>query len=161
MLFRSRNTRGMRVVNVAVRESSPKYEDWPSIVEVSSDKEKYKEFYGMKLDAKTDATMENELEITDLIETYMLDGCLDVNFLGRGSAWFDAGTPERMFMVSDYVRILQERGGEVVGSPEEVALRMELISHSNFATLVAKMPESNYKHQLLEIDLQQISGVGQ
>lgn len=65
-VFPLRNTRGMRVVNVAVRESSPKYEGWPSIVEVSSDKEKYKEFYGMKLDAKTDATMEDELEITDV-----------------------------------------------------------------------------------------------
>ena len=65
-VFPLRNTRGMRVVNVAVRESSPKYEGWPSIVEVSSDKEKNKEFYGMKLDAKTDATMEDELEITDV-----------------------------------------------------------------------------------------------
>ena len=64
--FPMRNTRGMRVVNVAVRESSPKYEGWPSIVEVSSDKEKYKEFYGMSLEASADATMENELEITDV-----------------------------------------------------------------------------------------------
>jgi phage/plasmid-associated DNA primase len=64
--FPMRNTRGMRVVNVAVRESSPKYEDWPSIVEVSSDKEKYKEFYGMSLEANADATMENELEMTDV-----------------------------------------------------------------------------------------------
>lgn len=64
--FPMRNTRGMRVVNVAVRESSPKYEDWPSIVEVSSDKEKYKEFYGMSLETNADATMENELEMTDV-----------------------------------------------------------------------------------------------
>lgn len=64
--FPMRNTRGMRVVNVAVRESSPKYEGWPSIVEVSSDKEKYKEFYGMSLEANSDATMEDELEITDV-----------------------------------------------------------------------------------------------
>ena len=64
--FPVRNTRGMRVVNVAVRESSPKYEGWPSIVEVSSDKEKYKEFYGMSLEASADATMEDELEITDV-----------------------------------------------------------------------------------------------
>jgi putative DNA primase/helicase len=64
--FPMRNTRGMRVVNVAVRESSPKYEDWPSVVEVSSDKDKYKEFYGMSLEANADATMEDELEITDV-----------------------------------------------------------------------------------------------
>jgi phage/plasmid-associated DNA primase len=64
--FPMRNTRGMRVVNVAVRESSPKYEGWPSIVEVSSDKEKYKEFYGVSLEVNPDATMEDELEITDV-----------------------------------------------------------------------------------------------
>jgi hypothetical protein len=54
------------MVNVAVRESSPKYEGWPSVVEVSSDKEKYKEFYGMSLDTNPDATMEDELEMTDV-----------------------------------------------------------------------------------------------
>jgi phage/plasmid-associated DNA primase len=64
--FPVRNTRGMRMVNVAVRESSPKYEGWPSVVEVSSDKEKYKEFYGMSLETNPDATMEDELEITDV-----------------------------------------------------------------------------------------------
>jgi phage/plasmid-associated DNA primase len=64
--FPIRNTRGMRVVNVAVRESSPKYEGWPSIVEVSADKEKYKEFYGMSLEVNPDATMENELETADV-----------------------------------------------------------------------------------------------
>ena len=64
--FPMRNTRGMRVVNVAVRESSPKYEGWPSIVEVSSDKEKYKEFYGMSLEVNLDATIEDELETADV-----------------------------------------------------------------------------------------------
>jgi len=60
-----RNTRGMRVVNVVVRESSPKYEDWPSVVEVASDKEKYKEFYGMPLEVNSDAKMEDDLEIAN------------------------------------------------------------------------------------------------
>jgi phage/plasmid-associated DNA primase len=65
-VFPMRNTRGMRVVNVAVRESSPKYEGWPSIVEVSSDKEKYKEFYGMSLEVNPDATIEDESEMIDV-----------------------------------------------------------------------------------------------
>ena len=61
-----RNTKGMRIVNLAVRESSEKYEGWPSVVEVASDKEKYKEFYGMSLDVNADAKMEDELEIHDV-----------------------------------------------------------------------------------------------
>jgi phage/plasmid-associated DNA primase len=58
-----RSTRGMRIVNVAVRESSPKYENWPSIVEVSADKEKYQEFYGMPLDPKFEPSKEEEIDI--------------------------------------------------------------------------------------------------
>jgi hypothetical protein len=65
-VYSKRNTRGMRVFNVAVRESSSKYEGWPSIVEVASDKEKYKEFYGVELKADSSATMENELELEDV-----------------------------------------------------------------------------------------------
>jgi len=57
-VYALRNSRGMGVINVAVRESDSKYEGWPSIVEVSSDKEKYKEFYGVALDANTDEKIE-------------------------------------------------------------------------------------------------------
>ena len=63
-VYSKRSTRGMRVINAAVRESDQKYEGWPSIVEVSSDKEKYKEFYGMAVEAPTDEKIEvaeNEL----------------------------------------------------------------------------------------------------
>jgi hypothetical protein len=61
-----RNTKGMRIVNLAVRESDTKYEGWPSIVEVAADKETYKEFYGMTLQADVDAKMEDELKIQDV-----------------------------------------------------------------------------------------------
>jgi P4 family phage/plasmid primase-like protien len=65
-VYCKRNSRGMRVINVAVRESSSKYEGWPSIVEVASDKEKYKEFYGVELKADSNATMEDELVLEDV-----------------------------------------------------------------------------------------------
>jgi putative DNA primase/helicase len=61
-----RSTRGMRIVNVAVRESNPKYENWPSIVEVSADKEKYQEFYGMPLEPQMDDQVEQEVDIGDM-----------------------------------------------------------------------------------------------
>jgi cytidylate kinase len=65
-VYSKRNTRGMRVINVSVRESSSKYEGWPSVVEVASDKEKYKEFYGVDLKADSSATMEDELVLEDV-----------------------------------------------------------------------------------------------
>jgi hypothetical protein len=48
----------MRVFNAAVRESNQKYDAYPSIVEVSSDREKYRDFYGSTLDVPTNETME-------------------------------------------------------------------------------------------------------
>ena len=57
-VYSNRNTKGVRVYNVCVRESNQKYDDWPSIVEVSAERDKYKEFYGMALDAPTSETME-------------------------------------------------------------------------------------------------------
>lgn len=100
----------------------------------------------------------NELEITSLIETYLQQKNLDVNYLSRGTAWFDAGTPERLFMAADYVRILQERSGEIVGSPEEVALRNGLVSQRFFDSVVDHMPQSNYRDQLQEVTLQDLLG---
>jgi putative DNA primase/helicase len=64
-VFSKRNTRGLRIFNVTIRESSPKYEGWPSVVEVAADKEKYKEFYGMDLNPDTSAKIEDELDMTD------------------------------------------------------------------------------------------------
>jgi phage/plasmid-associated DNA primase len=64
-VFSKRTTRGVRIINVAVRESSPKYEGWPSVVEISSDREKYKEFYGIDYSAESDVRMEDDLEISN------------------------------------------------------------------------------------------------
>ena len=49
-VYSKKNSKGMRIFNVAVRDSNPKYETYPSIVEVASEKFKYQEFYGVKLD---------------------------------------------------------------------------------------------------------------
>ena len=49
-VYSDRNSRGRRIYNVAVRDSNGKYQDYPSIVEVASEKFKYQEFYGVKLD---------------------------------------------------------------------------------------------------------------
>jgi glucose-1-phosphate thymidylyltransferase len=102
---------------------------------------------------KIEPSHRNELEITDLIEEFMNTKKLEVKYLSRGTAWFDAGTPERLFMAADYVRIMQERSGEIVGSPEEVSVRNKLLSLQTYKEITKKMPESNYKESLLSIEL--------
>jgi glucose-1-phosphate thymidylyltransferase len=62
-----------------------------------------------------------ELEITSLLETYLVEGTLSVKTMGRGYAWLDTGTHGSLLDASNFVRTLEERQGLQVGSPEEIA----------------------------------------
>ena len=64
-----------------------------------------------------------ELEITDLQRSYLREGALTVRRFGRGLAWLDMGTPERLWEAAGWVRSMQARQGLLIGSPEEVAWR--------------------------------------
>ena len=68
-----------------------------------------------------------ELEITSLLETYLDDGILHVEKLGRGYAWLDTGTHTSLLDASNFVRTLTERQGLQVGSPDEVAYQLKWI----------------------------------
>lgn len=68
-----------------------------------------------------------ELEITDLNRMYLEDGSLQVERLGRGCAWLDAGTPDSLLQAGAFVQTIQNRQGMLVGCPEEVAFRMGFI----------------------------------
>ena len=61
-IYAKKNSKGMRVFNAAVRESNQKYETYPSIVEVSSDRGKYRDFYGSTIDTPTNETIEEAAE---------------------------------------------------------------------------------------------------
>lgn len=71
-----------------------------------------------------------ELEITSLLESYLEEGSLVVETMGRGIAWLDTGTHASMLDASNFVRTLTERQGMQVGSPDEAAFRNEWISKS-------------------------------
>jgi glucose-1-phosphate thymidylyltransferase len=62
-----------------------------------------------------------ELEILDLLEIYRKEGSLSLEILPRGTAWFDSGTFNDMHDASSYVRLMQERTGERVGDPYQIA----------------------------------------
>lgn len=90
---------------------------------------------------KVKPSARGELEITDLNNMYLHDGSLKVERLGRGTTWLDAGTPDSLLQAANFVQIMQERQGNLVGCPEEVAYRMGFISAVELARqaqLVAK-----------------------
>lgn len=96
-------------------------------------------------------SMRGELEIVDLIKSYILENKVSVTQLGRGYVWFDAGTPKSLLDASQYVEVIQSRQGIFIASPEEVAWRMGFIDDAGFELLLSKMPQSKYKEYLLRL----------
>lgn len=85
-----------------------------------------------------------ELEITDLNQIYLEKGQLNVMRMGRGYAWLDTGTFDSLLEASDFVATLERRQGLKISCPEEIALRLGFVSHSDINPWVAKLGKSEY-----------------
>lgn len=85
-----------------------------------------------------------ELEITSLLETYLYDGALRVEKMGRGYAWLDTGTHGSLLDASNFVRTLTERQGLQVGSPDEVAYQMNWITKENVLDRIKVFEKNKY-----------------
>ena len=92
-----------------------------------------------------------ELEITDLNRSYLDDGLLRVELMGRGMAWLDTGTPDSLHEASAYIRTLEHRQGLKVGCPEEVAYRMGWIDAEQLDHLAQPLRKSGYGNYLLQV----------
>ena len=95
-----------------------------------------------------------ELEITSLLESYLSDGCLNVEKMGRGYAWLDTGTHASLLDASNFVRTLTERQGLQVGSPDEIAFQKEWISKNKLTDRAALFGKNNYGQYLLKLSKQ-------
>ena len=62
-----------------------------------------------------------ELEILDLLNSYLENGELELEMLPRGTAWFDSGTFDDLHEAGTYVKLMQERTGERVCDPFSIA----------------------------------------
>ena len=89
-----------------------------------------------------------ELEITSLLESYLNNGSLRVEKMGRGYAWLDTGTHASLLDASNFVRTLTERQGLQVGSPDEVAFQRGWVSAKQLIER-AKLFEKNKYGQYL------------
>jgi glucose-1-phosphate thymidylyltransferase len=92
-----------------------------------------------------------ELEITDLNRAYLREGNLNVERLGRGTAWLDTGTHNSLLDAGVFVRIIEERQGLKVACVEEVAWRMGFIDAAQLRELALPLQKSGYGEYLLRI----------
>jgi glucose-1-phosphate thymidylyltransferase len=89
-----------------------------------------------------------ELEITDANRVYLEAGRLSVEKLGRGFAWFDAGTHQSLLQASEFIYTIEERQGLKIGCPEEIAYRMGYIDVTGLERLAAAITNSDYSGYL-------------
>lgn len=87
-------------------------------------------------------SMRNELEITDVNNIYLKLNKLKVINLKRGYAWLDMGTFDSLIEASVFVRTIEERQGQKIGSIEEVAYRMGYIDVAQLKKLADSMNAS-------------------
>ncbi len=85
-----------------------------------------------------------ELEITTLMESYLHDGILNVQKMGRGYAWLDTGTHASLLDAGNFVRTLTERQGQQMGSPDEVGFEMGWIDAAQLESRARQFGKNDY-----------------
>jgi glucose-1-phosphate thymidylyltransferase len=107
-----------------------------------------------KIAASVTPSTRGELEITDVINTYMKNGTLNVEQLGRGFAWLDTGTHDTLLQASQFVQTVEHRQGLKIACLEEIALRMNFIDFGQFMKLASNKSESAYGKYLMGVALE-------
>jgi glucose-1-phosphate thymidylyltransferase len=92
-----------------------------------------------------------ELEITDLNRLYLESGELNVQAIGRGVAWLDAGTHESLLQASNFVQTIEERQGLMICSPEEIAFHRGYITGDKLRNLASQLGSTSYANYLLAL----------
>jgi glucose-1-phosphate thymidylyltransferase len=92
-----------------------------------------------------------ELEITDVNLQYLRAGKLRVELLGRGVAWLDTGTHESLLQASTFIEAIENRQGQKICCPEEIAFRSGFIDAGQLAVLAQPLRKSEYGGYLLDL----------
>ena len=85
-----------------------------------------------------------ELEITSVNAEYLCRGKLKVQTLDNGDVWLDTGTISSLSDATDFVRVVQNRTGQIIASPEKIAYEQGYISADQLAEHAASLKKSGY-----------------
>lgn len=101
--------------------------------------------------AEVQPSPRGELEITTLLETYLADGLLTVELMGRGFAWLDTGTHGSLLDAGNFVRTLSVRQGLQSGCPEEIAFNAGWIGRAALAAQARRLSKNDYGKYLARL----------
>ncbi|HVK99126.1 MAG TPA: glucose-1-phosphate thymidylyltransferase RfbA, partial [Dongiaceae bacterium] len=85
-----------------------------------------------------------ELEITDLINRYLKRGDLNVELLGRGTAWLDTGTHDALLDAANFIKLIEDRQSLKICCPEEISYLMGFIDDEQLERLISPLQKSGY-----------------
>ncbi|MGZ5582576.1 MAG: glucose-1-phosphate thymidylyltransferase RfbA [Usitatibacter sp.] len=92
-----------------------------------------------------------ELEITDVNRRYLEAGALEVEVMGRGTAWLDTGTHESLLEAAHFIETIERRQGLKIACPEEIAYRKGYIDAAQLERLADPMKKNTYGQYLLAV----------
>ena len=92
-----------------------------------------------------------ELEITDVNNSYLQAGNLEVRVLTRGMAWLDTGTHDSLLEAAHFIQTLEKRQGVKIGCPEEIAWENGWISDTQLLALARPLLKSGYGAYLSQL----------
>jgi glucose-1-phosphate thymidylyltransferase len=92
-----------------------------------------------------------ELEITCLNRSYLKAGRLNVQKLGRGTAWLDTGTHDSLLQAAEFVRVIQHRQGLRIACLEEIGLEMGFLDEAGFEQSIQRLGKSSYGDYLRSV----------
>ena len=92
-----------------------------------------------------------ELEITSVNQTYLEQGNLSLQKLGRGFAWLDTGTHESLSEASTFIEVVEKRQGLKVACLEEIAYRQGWIDRQTLLRQAEPMKKNDYGKYLIRL----------
>lgn len=92
-----------------------------------------------------------ELEITDVNQTYLNDGQLNVELFGRGFAWLDTGTHDSLLDAGQFVQTIEHRQGLKIACLEEIAFNHGWLSKTDLQKRGTELSKTSYGEYLLEL----------
>jgi glucose-1-phosphate thymidylyltransferase len=92
-----------------------------------------------------------ELEITAVNQKYLDSGQLNISILERGTMWLDTGTFESLYAASSYVKVVEERQGNMISCIEEISWRNGWINDEKLRMLSSAMGQNDYSEYLTQL----------